>query len=460
VKLFIGRTVTITLAVLLPVYVAALERLEPPEGCYIGFSLQSGNKISDLRSTLGITPAVYGGYFGFPWSEAELAALTNFLNEVMGAGGIAMVTLEPWGGLQTVSENACLELAGLCSSYEARGITGVLIRLGHEMNGNWYPWGQRPILFKQTFRLLAESLRPRTKRSAMLWAPNHGLGYPFGAPAPNSASPDFADLDTNNDGIISQQDDMYEPYYPGNDVVDWVGLTLYHWGNPWLENAPPSKNMFIRSIVGRYGADIPDFYRRYCASRGRQKPMAIPETAAFYNTERGGRSELEVKQGWWQQVFNSGAYSESADIATYYPQIKCIGWFDQLKREGVAENNLIDWRVSADPEIRTAFVNYLRAPRTNYRPPHHLTAEEARCLLFSMPCASAERFSVQIRSDDGDLVWPSALGRSYQLFASSDLIHWAPMGSVISGTGRTIRIARPVDGEGAAFYRVRAAPQQ
>ena len=38
-------------------------------------------------------------------------------------------------------------------------------------------------------------------------------------------------LDTNGDGTINNYDDMYTPYYPGDDVVDWVGLSVFHFGN-------------------------------------------------------------------------------------------------------------------------------------------------------------------------------------------------------------------------------------
>ncbi|PYI87264.1 MAG: hypothetical protein DME26_06670, partial [Verrucomicrobia bacterium] len=41
------------------------------------------------------------------------------------------------------------------------------------MNGNWYPWGQQPIAYKQIFRLLSASVHARTTRTALLWAPNN-----------------------------------------------------------------------------------------------------------------------------------------------------------------------------------------------------------------------------------------------------------------------------------------------
>lgn len=350
--------------------IQALERLEPAEGCYFGFTLGSGASISQLSSRLGFTPAVYVAFFDFSSSTVNFEAIHSFLEQVREVQGIAMLTLEPWEGLDTVTENQCRQLAELCADFERRGIGGIFIRFCHEMNGNWYAWGQRPTLFKAKFRLLAEKLQPLTSRTAMIWAPNYGVGYPFGIPIPAYGSTDFLALDTNRDGSISDRDDMYEPYYPGNDAVDWVGMTLYHWGTdfPWLENEVPPTNSFAKSLTGAYQGSIPNFYARYCLDPARKKPMAISETAAFYNTQMPGPTALRIKQAWWTQIFAA---------ATEFPMLKCINWFDEYKRESVAQNNLIDWRVSADPQICAAFVSDLRSIGNGS---YFLTAAETRRL--------------------------------------------------------------------------------
>ena len=42
---------------------------------------------------------------------------------------------------------------------------------------------------------------------------------------------EFAALDTNKDGTFNERDDPYSPYYPGNEFVDWVGSSIYYYGN-------------------------------------------------------------------------------------------------------------------------------------------------------------------------------------------------------------------------------------
>src|SRR4030095_3861078 len=111
---------------------------------------------------LGLTPAVYLQFFRFPIPPEEQPNLTTFLDEVLAAGGIAALSLEPQEGLAAVTEAHCTNFASVCASYEAGGWGGIFVRFGHEMNGGWYPWGQKPTLYRQTFRLLAEKLHSQT----------------------------------------------------------------------------------------------------------------------------------------------------------------------------------------------------------------------------------------------------------------------------------------------------------
>src|SRR5205085_3692890 len=125
------------------------------------------------------------------------SSLSNFLQQVTDLGAIATLTLQPWGGLESVQESDCEDLSRICAFYEAHGIGGIFLRFAHEMNGNWYPWGQRPNLYKRKFQIFSAIVHANTGRTAMLWAPNYGVGYPFGQLVPAPMSDDFHSLDTN-----------------------------------------------------------------------------------------------------------------------------------------------------------------------------------------------------------------------------------------------------------------------
>ena len=361
----------------------ALERLEPASGCYIGMLLGEDDSPNSLSAKLGLTPAAFSRFYSFPLDASARQNVSDFFDQVRASGGIAVLTLEPFNGLSAVTAANCNDFADLCALKEAQGIGGIMVRFAHEMNGNWYAWGQQPALYRQTFQLLANAVHSRTTRTAMLWTPNNGIGYPFGtgtySPAPGSAN--FIELDTNHDGVLSQADDMFDPFYPGDAAVDWVGLTIYHWGvnYPWLENEPPTGSEFA-SVMNATGPGAPAnysrwFYPRYCSDGVHNKPLVVAETSAFYNTQQPGANELAMKQAWFRQLYNiSGASADGPDVATSFPKLKCINWFDHYKREGEAQNQFVDWRASGNPLVKNAFVSAIRTLRSGQ--PYFLTAHE------------------------------------------------------------------------------------
>jgi hypothetical protein len=193
----------------------------------------------------------------------------------------------------------------------------------------------------------------------MMWAPNYGGGYPFagGQFEAKPGTPDFAALDTDADGVLSMNDDAYAPYYPGDDAVDWVGMSLYHWGAdyPWGENEIPEPLKFVDQLTGNYaGANgddtlLPDFYQVYGEAHG--KPVAIPETAALFAPGTIGEAELAIKQAWWSQLFDPAT-------AARFPQLKMINWFEWDKEE-VEVKGRVDWTVTNTPAVREAFTTAL-----------------------------------------------------------------------------------------------------
>lgn len=231
------------------------------------------------------------------------------------------------------------------------------------MNGSWYPWGHQPAQYVAMFRMVSAAVHELAPDSAMMWAPNYGGGYPFGGgrfeAVPGSAA--RAALDTDGDGALTSADDPYAPYYPGDDAVDWVGMSLYHWGAayPWggerTARGRQAGSAADRRLQRCRGDDtvVPDFYTRYGVEHG--KPVAIVETGALYNTSAaaGRAEELALKQAWWQQVFDPA-------LPQRFPQLKMINWFEWDKYESEVDAR-VDWTVTDDPELRKAFTAALPA---------------------------------------------------------------------------------------------------
>ena len=68
-------------------------------------------------------------------------------------------------------------------------------------------------------------------------------------PAPNNAT-EAAALDTSGNGQFDTADDPFAPFYPGDDFVDWVGISVYYKG-------PNSQNINVAQPPGYcYGAMV------------------------------------------------------------------------------------------------------------------------------------------------------------------------------------------------------------
>jgi hypothetical protein len=334
--------------------------VHPPPGnlIYFGVNLDwTTDSPARFNRKAGHTATVYMQFCKFPLDSDVLDYLDPSIDLIAAENGRAMITLEPHDGLDKVTPAVVEEFARRVAGYNKRGVP-VFIRFAHEMNGSWYSWSQQPAAYIRAFRLLADAIHKKAPESAMVWAPNYGGGYPFsgGVYECHPGQEDFNLLDTDGDGVLTMRDDPYLPYYPGDDAVDWVGMSLYHWGNiyPWGENEMPEPGEFITQLTGTYdglrGDDraLPDFYQVYSEDHG--KPVAIAETAALFNRQApGGADELSLKQSWWRQVFDR-------EMLAQHPGIKMINWFEHIKVESEIGNAKIDWRVFGSKKTASQFL--------------------------------------------------------------------------------------------------------
>jgi len=112
----------------------------------------------------------------------------------------------------------------------------------------------------------------------------------------------------------------------------------------------PDPGAFFANLTGTHAGlsgdetALPDFHETYAFARG--KPMAVAETAAFFNAEAEG-DEVAVKTAWLDEVF-------SLDAATHLLNLRMVIWFDQVKPEPEV-GGTVDWRVSHRPELADRF---------------------------------------------------------------------------------------------------------
>lgn len=139
----------------------------------------------------------------------------------------------------------------------------------------------------------------------------------------------FAEENVNNvvwvfaPNVRTSESSAYSEYYPGGDVVDWIGLDGYNWGTTkeWS------------SWQGFY--DI--FYASYAelTMLAPDKPLMISE---FGTTDQGGN-----KAAWYSDMLED-------QIPGYFPNVRAIVFYDEDR--SVSEG--VDWRIDSDIHSVTA----------------------------------------------------------------------------------------------------------
>ncbi len=138
------------------------------------------------------------------------------------------------------------------------------LRLAHEMNGNWYPWGQRS-----------------PDRFIAMWRRVHAIFADLGL-GPSHLQWMWCVTNTDH-GPVSA-----EAYFPGDEWVDWVAVDGYNWGSSSRTSQWQSPDEVLRPMVTRV--------------RGvTAKPIALAEVGSTSLTARG--VDAAAKGQWITELF-------------------------------------------------------------------------------------------------------------------------------------------------------------
>jgi hypothetical protein len=181
----------------------------------------------------------------------------------------------------------------------------VFLRWGWEMNGDWFAWGgprngNNPAGYVECWRRMHGIFKKEGATNvAWVWSPNWNS-------KPSTTASTWNKI---------------EAYYPGDEYVDWVGVSGYN-----LNQEPP--------------AHLYDgIYTRYAA----RKPMMITEMGAV---EDGGNTK-----GDWIKRF--------ATYAARRPNICAVVWFDTDTHKSYHEV----WRVDSNAHSLAEYRAMVRSPR-------------------------------------------------------------------------------------------------
>ncbi|WP_159574126.1 hypothetical protein [Curtobacterium sp. 18060] len=290
----------------------------------------------------------------YPLDRSARRELLRATRAAATQGAVLVVSLEPGQSLRSLDVADARAVNTVIQEVHDQYDTQVLVRFAPQMNGTWVRWGQQPTQFVQTFRTLATAVHGGDSDARMVWSPSYGAGYPFGESAGRLAdlsATDVAKLDTDGDGELTAADDPYEPYWPGDASVDWVGLSMYSFGKgksteaagrdvPLTRNDVPERGEVESRFDETWGYEqqqADSFYDRFAVDGDRSMLL---DTGALYDHTRRGDAELPVKQGWWRQVITS---------VQDRPLIRGVTFLETNRREPEAGNRVAD---TATPRCR------------------------------------------------------------------------------------------------------------
>jgi len=231
-------------------------------------------------------------------------------------GATAIVSLELWswhGGRQgsflTLINDGRLDefLRSWAADAKLYG-KRVLLRFGFEFNGDWFSWSLDPKAYVRAWRHAHAIFQEQGASNVQwVWAPNV------------ASCPD------------TPENDMHL-YYPGDDVVDWVGVDGYNFGENHDEwHAWQSFHEIFDEVLN-------DFGRRYPG-----KPVVIAEFGC-------APGPAEKRANWIREAYH--------DLQNR-SQVKAVVWFNYDKRREREPN----FRVDATAGALDAFNRTFAAPR-------------------------------------------------------------------------------------------------
>jgi Glycosyl hydrolase family 26 len=194
--------------------------------------------------------------------------------------------------------------------------TAIIVQYGTEVNGDWNPWSAPynggypagPAKFQEAFRHIVEVMRDQGANN-ITWALHlNGENWP-------------SDTPLNNAGA----------YYPGDDVVDWVGFSMYQNQGPDLTNCRD-----IDALLKAREAELGDVARR--------KPLFFFELGT--NLVATTCKPLEWTQKTLEDLLDGR-----------WPEVHGFSWWSETFTDGSSVMN-----VPYTPELRAVFHDVLTGP--------------------------------------------------------------------------------------------------
>ncbi len=197
--------------------------------------------------------------------------------------------------------------------------TPLLAEYGTEVNGAWFPWNGRwhgqaqgAADFAAAYRHIIDLAR-RNGASNIVWVfhVNHV---------------DDPETDWNR----------FENYYPGDEWIDWIGVSLYGALSPFETYTIPFTD--VDNALKRIEKMAPD------------KPVILAETGTDVRNPRAPAAP------WAEAAF-------AALFSNRWPQLAGFTWWNEYWENGDDPARATDLRVQSNPDLVAVFRRALQNPR-------------------------------------------------------------------------------------------------
>ncbi len=234
------------------------------------------------------------------------------------------------------------------------------LRFAHEMNGYWYPWSAGLQQIKYTGnKILTLNNTPAKYIAAWrhVWQIFQNVGanaYTVWIWTPVT-SLCTQGSDPNAGGYCSSGYTTYAEDYPGENYVDWIGLSSYAYSSPSKYTFAGTFKTSLTALAGV--SDKPVFIAETGAAERVTTPGAAPQTFA------SAVSRTALKAQWTQQTL-AGFLQQGTPGAGNYLNTgqRVVGFVlfnnyvpDVHKVAGAVTNTETDWRWNSSPDAAAAF---------------------------------------------------------------------------------------------------------
>ncbi len=283
-------------------------KYEPLQGTYLGAYIDQAywidRKVNTFNERIGKDHATFFRYvsYGQPFPD-------KWVEELVAAGAVPQIALEPNKGLEQVQDDEYLR--GFARLAGETGIP-IFLRFASEMNGAWCAYTGNPQQYIEKWKLVYRVMQEEAPNVAMVWTV-------FTSPQSN---------------ILH--------YYPGDEYVDWVGVNIY---SVIYYNGNPKTPSTVKDPIELLEFVYENFSKR--------KPIHISEWAAVNYTVADGRDYSDFAKEMIRRMYEG--------IMEERPRVKAIYYFDaNILETAPAGRRIRDYSVSRKEEILETYRGVIR----------------------------------------------------------------------------------------------------